>query len=247
MCEAVLSVVSRKNSFLSKAAQLLTILSMVVLASCSSTNHHALIKELKDKGGEARKIVIMPLDVELSLLTTGGALEPNAEWTDNAKKHMDTALNKVMQEQNVEIIKYDPNADGDEVKEMRQFRHLYRAVGQSVFIHQYLQPLPSKEKKFSWTMGPAAKALKEKYDADYVLFVFVRDSYSSGGRQAMQFLLAFAGVGIAGGTQVGYSSLVDAETGELVWFNQLARGTGDLRTEKSAESTIKLLLDGMPS
>tara|TARA_B100001939_G_scaffold308688_2_gene289470 strand:+ start:22527 stop:23306 length:780 start_codon:yes stop_codon:yes gene_type:complete len=238
---------SRHTSGFSKTLSLIFILPFLFLASCSSTNHHALTTTLKDKNGEKRKIVVMPLDVELSLLTAGGVNEPNAEWTQAAKTHMNTALDNIMQNYNVQIIHYDPEAPGEETKDLRQFRHLYRAVGESVFIHQYLAPLPTRNKEFDWTMGPAAKTLKEKYNADYALFILVRDSYSSDSRKAMQFALALVGVGIQGGSQVGYSSLVDTDTGDIVWFNLLARGTGDLRTEKSANETVELLLDGLPN
>jgi hypothetical protein len=36
--------------------------------------------------------------------------------------------------------------------------------------------------------------------------------------------------GIMGGVQSGFASLVDLRTGDIVWFNQLGRATGDLRS-----------------
>ena len=40
--------------------------------------------------------------------------------------------------------------------------------------------------------------------------------------------------GLAGGSQTGYASLVDLRTGRVVWFNNLARGFGDLREPEPA-------------
>ena len=34
--------------------------------------------------------------------------------------------------------------------------------------------------------------------------------------------MALLGVGLAGGSQTGYASLVDLRTGRVVWFNNLA-------------------------
>jgi hypothetical protein len=54
------------------------------------------------------------------------------------------------------------------------------------------------------------------------------------------------GVALQGGVQVGLVSLVDLETGKVVWFNRLLRGEGDLRTDGPARATRKMLLTGMP-
>ncbi|TDI64474.1 MAG: hypothetical protein E2O90_09770 [Alphaproteobacteria bacterium] len=106
--------------------------------------------------------------------------------------------------------------------------------------------LPTKKDKFAWTMGPGTAYLKQKYGADYALFVFVRDSYSSSGRVAAIIFAALLGVQIQGGVQLGFSSLVDLNTGEVVWFNRLFRGTGDLRTPAGANETVGVLLSNFP-
>ena len=58
--------------------------------------------------------------------------------------------------------------------------------------------------------------------------------------------LALLGVGVGGGAQVGYASLVDLESGQVLWFNQLISVTGDLRDEKSAVASVDGLLTGFP-
>jgi len=60
-------------------------------------------------------------------------------------------------------------------------------------------------------------------------------------------LLAMAGIGVTGGVQVGYASLIDLDSGQLVWFNQLARGSGALREPESARETMGVLLTGFPA
>jgi hypothetical protein len=59
--------------------------------------------------------------------------------------------------------------------------------------------------------------------------------------------MALLGVGLAGGSQQGYASLVDLRDGRLVWFNALRRATGDLREPGSAEETLDALLQAFPS
>lgn len=58
--------------------------------------------------------------------------------------------------------------------------------------------------------------------------------------------LLLLGGDIGGGTQVGVTTLVDLRTGQVVWFNFLARQTGDLRDQRGATATARHLLEGLP-
>ena len=52
--------------------------------------------------------------------------------------------------------------------------------------------------------------------------------------------------GFGDGVQVGYASLVDLRTGQVLWFNQMFRAKGDLRDASSAASSIDALLGDLP-
>jgi hypothetical protein len=54
-------------------------------------------------------------------------------------------------------------------------------------------------------------------------------------------------VGVGGGAQVGYATLVDMETGQVLWFNLLARASGDLRAADKAAESVGALLTGLPA
>jgi hypothetical protein len=117
-----------------------------------------------------------------------------------------------------------------------------------VLLHQYLPQfaLPSKDGKFDWSLGPSVAAVSRAHDADYALFLFVRDSYATAGRVAVIVVGALLGVGVQGGTQVGFASVVDLRTGDIVWFNRLLRPQGDLRTPEAAAETVRALVsDGL--
>jgi hypothetical protein len=58
--------------------------------------------------------------------------------------------------------------------------------------------------------------------------------------------MAVLGVGLTGGTQIAYASLVDLNTGRIVWFNHLLRASGDLRESDPALETLDALLKGFP-
>jgi hypothetical protein len=122
-------------------------------------------------------------------------------------------------------------------------------VARSIATHHFgpgILNLPTKEGKLDWSLGEAVKAIRQKSGADYALFSWIRDSYASAERVAAMIALALLGVGVGGGMQIGYASLVDLNTGQVVWFNRMLRGTGDLREAGPAKETLESLLDKFP-
>lgn len=190
------------------------------------------------------RIVLVPPDTELFSLSAGGMQEPRADWTETARKHlrrylMDTARLGSVQE-----------LDERGLDEFAELNALHGAVAQSVFIHHMMggvNALPTKAGLLDWSLGDSVAPLRERTGADYALFTWVRDSYASPERKATMVVMAMLGVGLVGGMQIGYASLVDLRTGRVVWFNHLARGTGDLREEQPAKETVDLLLTGFPA
>jgi hypothetical protein len=216
------------------------------LVGCATpATNFTQISSLEDDDDSLR-ILLMPIDVELSILTAGGLMEPQAEWTRDARNYMTIAIKDASAERKAGLIAFEENPAVIDPVEV-QLQKLHEAVGFTILSHKYgVMPLPTKEGKFDWTLGDEVNALREKYDADYALFVFVRDSYSSGGRVAFQIAAAIMGVGVPGGIQVGFASLVDLDNGEVVWFNRLARASGDLRNQVEAAETVRTLLAGLP-
>ncbi len=195
------------------------------------------------------KVILMPLDVELTERMASGFEEPKAEWTDSAKRHIEAALDKDAVARGLTFVKLgEPKEGTPEDDQFQQLEALHGVVGRSILIHEYFDnaKLPNKAGSFDWTLGDGAAKLAEAYNSDYALFFYVRDSYASAGRAALIVVGAILGVGVQGGVQVGFASLVDLKTGDVVWFNRLARGVGDLRTEEKAEETVKTLMAGFP-
>jgi hypothetical protein len=126
---------------------------------------------------------------------------------------------------------------------------LHAAVARSIALHHGVGgawTLPSKEGRLDWSFDDAMRPLQAKTGARYAVFIWVRDSYASAERKAAMVAMAILGVGLTGGSQVGYASLVDLETGRVLWFNRLARASGDLREEKAASESLDALLAGFP-
>lgn len=188
-------------------------------------------------------VAVMPLDIELFNISAGGVLEPQAEWTALAHENLRQAF---LTRKNALNVSFKPLAD-DADERIDNLNRLHGAVGRAISLHHGgAYALPTKEGKLDWSLGEEATAIREKTGADYALFSYVRDSYASGERVAAMVIGALLGVGLSGGAQVGYASLVDLANGRIVWFNRLARASGDLRDPERARESADALLAGFP-
>ncbi len=159
-----------------------------LLAGCAPQAVQREKPEIRREAGKIPTIVVMPLDVELAQLTAGGIAEPHAEWTEAAHKHMRAALEAEARSRNLKLTYFDGERGSAEDRETSlELVKLHRAVGGSILVHQYLPGfgLPSKEGKFDWSLGPSVAAISRSHEADYALFLYVRDSYSTAGRMAV--------------------------------------------------------------
>jgi hypothetical protein len=192
------------------------------------------------------KVAIMPTDIELFSISAGGVAEPKADWTEAASKHFkDALIAKKKQALKLDVVEV-AEKDADEFADINA---LHGAIARAISMHHlgpgFLQ-LPTKDGKLDWSLGDATRAIKKATGADYALFTWVRDSYTSAERVGAMIALAIVGVGLTGGQQTGYASLVELETGRVLWFNRLMRASGDLREADKAAETIDALLANFP-
>ena len=217
---------------------------LLIVAGCALTSNVKQIDRL-EAVGENPKILVMTPDVKYYLLTAGGVPQPHAEWTEAARINFSNSLNIYASKRGIEIITID---EEDQLTDTEiSYQKLFSAVGSSVSAHHFGElKLPTKQGTFDWTLGPGVNVIGNRYSADYALFTFYRDYQASGGRLAFSFFAAMVGVGIVTGGEVGFASLVDLKTGDIVWFNQVAAGVGELREEDGAMATVNLLFKDMP-
>jgi hypothetical protein len=226
-------------------ARLAALVAALALGACATQldQNIASFKRTKPQP----RILLMPLDVELVELSAAGLPEPKADWTEAARTHLDSTLREFKSTRGLTTVDYAAEQVPEDIRdEHEQLVKVHGAVGRTILISRFLQLYPTKQGRFDWTLGPVARTLKEKYDADYAMFVYVRDSYSSAGRVAVIIVAAALGVAVPGGAQIGFASLVDLDTGDIVWFNRLARGVGDLRIAPAARETVEVLLKDLP-
>jgi hypothetical protein len=196
--------------------------------------------------GQIRVVLFRP-DVSVGEQSTGGLDQPNAGWTEQARDQLTAALGKAQAERNIEL-KLMPELAGENAKLMSDYRKLFKIVADSVIKHRLfaLDPLPTKEEKFDWTLGEGASRLGALGGGDYGLFFYTLDSYESGSRKMARLLASQMGAEQPNETNMGYAGLVDLKTGDLVWINVDVKMAGDVRTLEGASLRITELLDGFP-
>jgi hypothetical protein len=221
-----------------------TLLPALLLSACATTQSVKQIDRL-DSVGENPRILLMPPDIRYYLLTAGGMPEPNAEWTEAAERNFSRAVADYAKSIGTDLKVMDPrNLSQYEVG----YEELHSAVGMTI-LSSHFGPykLPAKRGRFDWSLGPGVSRIGEDHDSDYALFTFYRDYQASGGRVAFAILAAAAGAGVSTGSESGFASLVDLKTGEIVWFNVVASGSGELRDEQGAVTAVETLFKDIPT
>ncbi len=231
----------------------------VVLAGCVATRQYADV-EFVPPQGEYDHIVMRP-NVSVGAITTGGVVEPRADWTDQARTHLLEALREQQAGRGgrTMILERRDQAHGVSPEAVADLERLFLAVGNSIILHRYAGlTLPTKRRQgIDWTLGEEAVAFGRATGMDYALFLHAEDAIASTGRVALQ-VLGIAGCFIGfcapqgGSGQAAYASLVDLRTGEVVWFNLLQAGTqvpgvgvGDIRTREGASAMVERLVGRM--
>ena len=193
------------------------------------------------------KLVVMKPDIAVSLLTAGGQLEQREDWTTTSRENVLSALRDQQAKRGGEANISQTSGDDPTTMELNR---LHEVVGQSILLHKYMPyaALPTKAHSFDWTLGKTARDFGASTGYDYALFLYVRDSFASGGRQTLQALgMLGCVVGVCvmpgGGMQQAFASLVDLKSGDVIWFNHLVSMTGDVREKTGANDLVYRLLE----
>lgn len=230
------------------------------LGGCVQTRQYADLQFTPPQGDY--KLLVLRPDVTVGSLTTGGMVEPRADWTDQARASIIAALRaqQAARGGKVTIIERRNELPGVTPEELADVERLNAAVDEAIVEHKYLGDyLPTKRGKgLDWTLGQDAVRLGQKTGYDYALFLHGEDQVASGGRVALGVLglagciVGFCAPNIGGAQQLDYASLVDLKTGQVVWFNVVLAGSqvpgikfGDLRTPAGAAQMVDRLLGRM--
>src|SRR5690348_7823350 len=136
----------------------------VALRGCVQTRQYADMQYTPPQGDY--KLVVLRPDVTVCSLTTGGMVEPRAEWTDQARANIVAALRaqQAARGGNVTIIEHRNALPGVTEQELADVERLNFVVDEAIVEHKYLgDTLPTKYGRgLDWTLGADAVKLGQK-------------------------------------------------------------------------------------
>ena len=231
----------------------------LALAGCVQTRQYADV-EFVPPQGDYDLVVMRPI-VQVGSVTTGGLVEPRADWTEQARANLLAALRDQQAGRGgrTRILERREDVSGVPAEQVANLERLFVAVGNAIILHRYAGArLPTKRNQgIDWTLGEDAVAFGRATGMDYALFLQADDAIASSGRVALQIIgIAGCFVGFCapsgGGGQAAYAALVDLRTGDVVWFNLLQAGSqvpgvgvSDIRTREGADMMVERLLGRM--
>src|SRR5438477_11132322 len=145
----------------------------VATAGCVQTKQYADLQFTPPEGDY--KLLVLRPDVTVGSLTTGGMVEPRADWTDQARSSIVAALQAQQSARggHVFIVQHRNELAGVPEQELADVERLTAAVDESIGLHKYLGDyLPTKRGRgLDWTVGNDAVQLGRKTGSDYALFL----------------------------------------------------------------------------
>ena len=214
----------------------------LLTSACASTNIKTTTQDFAAPSVETSTILLKP-DVQMFSILASGILEARADWSIAAQENMQTALESALNDRASNVYFMDPDAELTE--DQIQVLKLKDAV---LLASKNYYLLKNKKDVFDLTLGPDAAVLANGTDAEFALVVSAQGSFQSAGKIAVNIAMAMIGGTIQTGIQLATLSLVDLETGHVVWTNTATLGAGasDPRTLPGAEKVVNTLLKDFP-
>lgn len=204
---------------------------------------------------EKKKVAIVQPDMKIYRFTAGGVDQYQDDWSVKSTKFMTEELRKELDSFDTIDFTYVDQENLDKVNNqfIEQQKAIYYMVASSVVAHTYEPKTLFKHKKinFDYTLGSELGGFKQIEDVEAILFVNGRNYIWTAGRASLAMLSGsvalFTGVylPVPAGQEMLTASLVDVQTGDILWFNYLAM-PGDMRKHKTDQRLVKKLFRDFP-
>lgn len=215
----------------------------------STTPHWVHYKLLQPAPKLPKKLVILPINIEVMEVTAGGVKEEVPEWSAKAGKNTYKAISALIKK----------NAALKQVKLPRLSKKTSAAVSEHMALYNLVvntaskTDLDHKVRRFDYGIGPGLAMLRKKTGADAAVMIYGRDHISTAGRITQSVLGHIPIINIFTGTQTSmgdsfiHVGIVDLRTGDLLWMNSEYRDdTTDLRDFEDAEDMVETTFEWYP-
>lgn len=227
-----------------------------ILAAClpftvqaAGTPHWVHYRWLVDKPALPKKVVVLPMAVEVMEVTAGGVEEEVPEWSKQASGNIFRALSAAIRKQPGMKEVAAPRFSGASAANLDEHLALYKLVVNTASKIGW----EHKIRRFDYGIGPGLRAVADQTGADAAIFVYGRDHVSTAGRKAravaahIPFVNIFTGPAPRLGHSFIHIGLVDLRTGDLLWMNSEYRdGSTNLRDPDDAAQMVNDIFGWYP-
>lgn len=234
---------------------LFVIVGIAALGACATTDGPKVYDF--DDARESVKVLVMPVDVEVRFAKVGGS-ELRADWTEQAQANFKASITQHLQDTGETVVHFEEGIiEGEELKQLMLLeQHVAEAItSHVVFVDptMFRGALPHKsgEQLLTYSLGEGVSQLQDQTDADYAAFLTNRTVIeSSGSFWAKVAIGAVTGYAPALSSFKGtYVTLVDLNTGDVVWLNAHTGSTlmgSDARSSDNTDAVVTKIMDKGP-
>jgi hypothetical protein len=223
----------------------------LALGACAGAPSKTAVHEglARDPASMPHKILLLPAEVRVHEISTGGVVEQVDAWSTTASGHADAFVRALAAEKGAFELVESPALSPQQEAVLDQHIALYDQVAGSAYIARasMFPAWRERAKTFDYTLGPGLKPLADKTGIEAAMIISGSDYISSAGRKAAMVMgtIVAAALGVVvvpqGGTSFISVGVVDLRTGDLLWFGTDQSQATDLRNE----SDLKKMLDGL--
>lgn len=246
---------------------LLLLLPLVFHAACAVPPPYREVPSYPVRFADIETITLIPPMVTISVVSSGDVAIEVQEWTDAAYENAQAAVEVRVEGMGKRFVPFagsegprpDLRVDGGDVNSRVELTPageswlLFESAREAILRHTYdpMHVFPDRMKDFDYTLGEEARAMLAGTPADAFLLMIARDSVPTADRAAL------VGVGTAAALYTGsYGgpgttpaeltvALVEAQSGEILWFNHASMPLTDLRDPASSAKLVDFVLKGM--
>lgn len=215
----------------------------------AETPHWVHYKLLQEKPNLPKKVVILPVNIEVIEMTAGGVTEEVPEWSATAGDNVISSLSAAIKAApNLQEVKA-PNLNKKMAKVVNEHLALYKLVVNTATDIGWKH----KIRRFDYGIGDGLSKLRKLTGADAAILVYGRDHVSTAGRKTQAALSYIPIVNIFTGSRVQlgdsfvHVGIVDLKTGDLLWMNSEYRDdSSDLRESADASIIVNTVFEWYP-
>jgi hypothetical protein len=236
----------RKLPFLIVISIIIANLPLAVRAA--ETPHWVHYKWLLRTPTLPKKVMVLPVDIEVVEVSAGGVEEKVPDWSKEASQSVFKALSAAISKSSLKEVAV-PQFSGAAGTNLDEHLALYKLVVNTASRTDWKH----KIQHFDYSIGPGLREIADKTGVDAALMVYGRDYVSTAGRKAravagnIPFVNIFTGPAPELGHSYIHVGVVDLRTGDLLWMNSNYReGSTNLRDPGDASMMITSIFEWYP-